>query len=51
VLKAGRLQVPGPKRSMNLFSIYLILPFTLDTGVYSFSDKNEYQDKKNVSWE
>jgi hypothetical protein len=29
------------------FSIYLILPATLGPGVYSASDRNEYQKQKN----
>jgi hypothetical protein len=32
-------------------SIYLILPATLGPGVYSASNRNEYQKyKSNVSW-
>jgi hypothetical protein len=29
------------------FSIYLILPVALDPGVYSASNRNEYQKQKN----
>jgi hypothetical protein len=29
------------------FSIYLILPAALDPGVYSVSNKNEYQKQKS----
>jgi hypothetical protein len=29
------------------FSIYLILPAALGPGVYSASDRNEYQKQKN----
>jgi hypothetical protein len=29
------------------FSIYLILPAALDPGVYSASEKDEYQKQKN----
>jgi hypothetical protein len=33
-----------------ILSIYLILPATLDPGVYSDTNRNEYQSqKKNVS--
>jgi hypothetical protein len=33
------------------FSIYLILPAALGPGVYSASNRNEYQKQKNVSRE
>jgi hypothetical protein len=36
---------------MNFFSIYLILPAVLGPGVYSASNRNEYQKKKNISGE
>jgi hypothetical protein len=32
-------------------SIYLILPAALDPGVYSASNRTEYQKQKNVSGE
>jgi hypothetical protein len=32
---------------MDFFSIYLILPAALGPGVYSASDRNEYQKQKN----
>jgi hypothetical protein len=32
---------------MNYFSILLILPAALDSGVHSASNKNEYQKQKN----
>jgi hypothetical protein len=32
---------------MNFFAIYLILPATVGPGVYSASNRNEYQEKKN----
>jgi hypothetical protein len=32
---------------VNEFLIYLILPAELDPGVYSASNRNEYQKKKN----
>jgi hypothetical protein len=34
-------------RWMNFFSIYLILPAALGPGVYSASNRNEYQKQKN----
>jgi hypothetical protein len=34
--------------SFFFFSIYIILPAALGTGVYSASNKNEYQKQKNV---
>jgi hypothetical protein len=38
--------------SQQLFSIYLILPVALSPGVYSASNRNEYQKhKNNVTWE
>jgi hypothetical protein len=30
------------------FSIYLILPAALDPGIFSASNKNEYQKQKNI---
>jgi hypothetical protein len=30
-----------------MFSIYLILPAAIGPGVYSFSNRNEYQKEKN----
>jgi hypothetical protein len=33
---------------MTEFSIYLILPATLCPGVYSASNRNEYQKQKNI---
>jgi hypothetical protein len=35
----------------SMFSIYLILPAALGTGVYSVPNRNEHQKKKNVSGE
>jgi hypothetical protein len=32
---------------MKTFSIYLILPAALGPGVYSASNRNEYQKQKN----
>jgi hypothetical protein len=32
-----------------MFSIYLILRATLDPGVYSATNRNEYQMQENVS--
>jgi hypothetical protein len=34
-------------RCGNLFSIYLIIPVALVPGVYSASNRNEYQEQKN----
>jgi hypothetical protein len=34
-----------------MFSIYLSLPAALGPGVYSASNRNEYQEQKNVSGE
>jgi hypothetical protein len=36
---------------MIFFLIYLILPAALTPGVYSASNRNEYQKQKNVSGE
>jgi hypothetical protein len=37
---------------VNEFSIIIILPAALDPGIYSASNKNEYQKQKNnVSWD
>jgi hypothetical protein len=33
------------------FAIYRILPATLSLGVYSATNRNEYQKQKNVSGE
>jgi hypothetical protein len=30
-----------------ILSVYLILPAALDPGVYSVSNKNDYQNQKN----
>jgi hypothetical protein len=39
-------------RNVTFLSISLILPAALGPGVYSASNKNEYQkNKNNVSWE
>jgi hypothetical protein len=40
-----------PDEVNEFFSIYLILPAALGPGVYSASNRNEYQKKKNVSGE
>jgi hypothetical protein len=32
------------------FSIYLILPAALGPGVYSTSNRNEYQEQKKFLW-
>jgi hypothetical protein len=46
----GRSRLRDSTRSMN-FSIYVILPAALGSGVYSASNRNEYQEQKNVSEE
>jgi hypothetical protein len=46
MLRAGKLRVPNPMRSMNSFLIYLILPAALTPGVYSAYNRNEYQKHK-----
>jgi hypothetical protein len=38
-----------PDEVNRFFSMYLILPAALGSGVYSASDRNEYQRQKNVS--
>jgi hypothetical protein len=40
-----------PDEVNEFFSIYLILPVTLGPGVYSASNRNEYQKRKIVSGE
>jgi hypothetical protein len=41
-----------PREVNEFFSVYLILPATLVPGVYSVSNRNEYQKQKiNVSGE
>jgi hypothetical protein len=35
------------RRGESIFSIYQILPAALGTGVYSASNRNEYQKQKN----
>jgi hypothetical protein len=39
----------GPDEVIEFFSIYLILPAALGPGVYSASNRIEYQKQKNVS--
>jgi hypothetical protein len=42
----------SPDEVIEFFSIYLILPAALGPGVYSASNRNEYQkQKKNFSGE
>jgi hypothetical protein len=36
-----------PDKMKEIFSIYLILPAKLSTGVHSASNRNEYQRQKN----
>jgi hypothetical protein len=47
MLQAGRSRIRDLLRSLNFFSIYIILPAALGPGVYSSSDRNEYQKQKN----
>jgi hypothetical protein len=51
MLQAGMSLVGDPVRSINFFSIYLILPTALGPGDYSVSKRNEYQKQKKYSWE
>jgi hypothetical protein len=37
----------GTRCGKRIFSVYLILPAALGPGVYSASDRNEYQKQKN----
>jgi hypothetical protein len=36
-----------PDEVVEFFSVYLLLPAALDPGVYSVSNRNEYQKQKN----
>jgi hypothetical protein len=47
MLQAGRSRVRDPMRWMNFISIYLILLAALGPGLYSASNRNEYQEQKN----
>jgi hypothetical protein len=47
MLRAGRARVLDSMRSTIFFSIYLILPAALGTGVYTASNINVYQKEKN----
>jgi hypothetical protein len=40
-----------PDEVNEFLSIYLILPAALSHGIYSASNRNEYQKQKNVSEE
>jgi hypothetical protein len=40
--------VESRRGNWNFFSIYLILPAALGPGVYSASNRNEYQKRKNI---
>jgi hypothetical protein len=46
-LQAVMSPVRDPMRLINCFSTYLILPSALGPGVYSSSNRNEYQKQKN----
>jgi hypothetical protein len=48
VLQAGRSRLRDLTRRINFFSIYLILPTALGPGIYSTSNRNEYQKQKNI---
>jgi hypothetical protein len=48
MLQAERSQVQDLKKPLNFFSIYLILPAALGPGVYSTSNRNEYQRQKKM---
>jgi hypothetical protein len=48
MLLVGRSRDRDPMRSV-IFVIYLLLPAALCTGVYSASNRNEYQKQKNVT--
>jgi hypothetical protein len=39
-----------PDEVIEFFSIYIILPASLDSEVYSDSNRNEYQKQKNIFW-
>jgi hypothetical protein len=47
VLQAGRSRVSRPDELNEFFSVYLILPAALGPGVYSASNRNEYQKQRN----
>jgi hypothetical protein len=47
MLKAGRLRVRVQIKLLNLFPVYQILSAALGPGVYSASNKNEYQKQEN----
>jgi hypothetical protein len=50
---ATRRKVAGsrPDEANEFFSIYLILPAALGPGDFSASNRNEYQEQRNVSGE
>jgi hypothetical protein len=50
MLQAERLGLET-RRGEYIFSNYLILPVSLRPRVYSASNRNEYQEQKNVSGE
>jgi hypothetical protein len=47
MLKAARSKGSRPDEVNELFSIYLILQAALGPGVYSVTDRNEYQKQTN----
>jgi hypothetical protein len=48
MLQAGRSRVRFPMGPLNFSSIYQIFPEALVPGVYQASNRNEYQEEKNV---
>jgi hypothetical protein len=42
------ISVSSPYEVKALFFIYQVLPFTLGSGVYSASNRNEYQKQKKM---
>jgi hypothetical protein len=52
MLQARKVAGSSTDKAMRIFAIYLILPAALGPGVYSASNRNEYQKQKsNVSGE
>jgi hypothetical protein len=47
MLQAGRSRGSIPEEVNEFFSIYIILPAAVSPGVYSVSNRNEYQKQKN----
>jgi hypothetical protein len=51
MLQAARSRVRDPMKRISYFSIYLIVPASLGPGLYSASNRHEYQKQKNISGE